>query len=432
MSEKIKRTMESKCAGRVPIIENYKKNNNGWKIHNFDLVKNIEDKENCWKEDRYRILKSKAFWRLQNKTQIFIQKFGVHYSDRMTHTLLVNEIAREILNKLVFKKGIILNESLTEAIALGHDLGHTPFGHEGEKTINELLKKYKSENDCGFAHNIQSARVVINIEWDKIWTKTNVGLGLTWEVISGIILHTDKNNRCKNGEREYPDELERLKNNNLYNKENLKLIPTSESKVVYYADEIAQRIFDIEDGLQANIIKKENVEELLRMNSTTNSFTNDLRDKFIDDIINNELLRRDFETIYEFPFIIMCEKNENLKCFIKDNIHENSIVKSKGNHGSHIIETLFRFYLENWKNTEERIEEINNSCNQKPLNVFKNSYKEKNKLPEYFLSWDVRENEKYFELSKERVIANYIASMTDRFAEFQFEQLSRNNLLEFD
>ena len=123
-----------------------------------------------YQRDRDRILHSKAFRRLKHKTQVFLSPEGDHYRTRLTHTLEVSQIARTVA------KSLRLNESLTEAIALGHDLGHTPFGHSGEAVLDRLCED-------GFAHYRQSVRVVEKLE------KGGKGLNLTWEVRDGILNH---------------------------------------------------------------------------------------------------------------------------------------------------------------------------------------------------------------------------------------------------
>ena len=125
----------------------------------------------CFQRDRDRIVHCKAFRRLKDKTQVFLSPKGDHYRTRLTHTLEVAQNARTIA------RALNLNELLTEAIALGHDLGHTPFGHAGERTLNEL-------NPEGFRHNLQSVRVVEFLE------KNGNGLNLTWEVREGMKNHS--------------------------------------------------------------------------------------------------------------------------------------------------------------------------------------------------------------------------------------------------
>ena len=125
----------------------------------------------CFQRDRDRILHSKAFRRLKQKTQVFLSPEGDHYRTRLTHTLEVSQIARTIA------RALRLNEDLTEAIALGHDLGHTPFGHAGERALNRLCPG-------GFTHYRQSLRVVDKLE------KDGRGLNLCWEVRNGLITHS--------------------------------------------------------------------------------------------------------------------------------------------------------------------------------------------------------------------------------------------------
>ena len=159
-----------------------------------------------FQRDRDRILHSKAFRRLKHKTQVFISPEGDHYRTRLTHTLEVSQIARTI------GRALELNEDLIEAIALGHDLGHTPFGHNGEAILNKL-------SPYGFEHNVQSLRVVERLE------KDGKGLNLTWEVRDGIVNHTGK---C--------------------------MASTLEGLIVKYADRIAYINHDIDDATIAGIM----------------------------------------------------------------------------------------------------------------------------------------------------------------------------------
>lgn len=160
----------------------------------------------AFQRDRDRIIYSKAFLRLKNKTQVFFSPEGDHYRTRLTHTLDVSQISRSIARSLS------LNEDLTEAIALGHDLGHTPFGHAGERALNKLCGK-------GFSHNIQSIRVV------DFYEKDGLGLNLTYEVKDGILNHKKDGNS-----------------------------KTLEGQAVSLADRIAYINHDIEDAIRATII----------------------------------------------------------------------------------------------------------------------------------------------------------------------------------
>jgi dGTPase len=160
----------------------------------------------CFQRDVDRIVHSKAFRRLKHKTQVFLQPEGDHYRTRMTHTLEVARIARTIA------RGLGLNEDLTEAAALGHDLGHTPFGHAGERVLNSIMPG-------GFEHNVQSLRVVELLE------KDGEGLNLTWEVRDGILCHTGDQQAA-----------------------------TMEGQILRLADQIAYINHDIDDAMRGGII----------------------------------------------------------------------------------------------------------------------------------------------------------------------------------
>jgi len=171
----------------------------------------------AFQRDRDRIIHAKAFRRLKHKTQVFIAPSGDHYVTRLTHTLEVSQIARTI------SRALNLNEDLTEAISLGHDLGHTPFGHVGEEVLNELYP-------LGFRHNEQSLRVVDLLE------KNGRGLNLTWEVRDGILNHSKIRADIQG--------------------EDLGLASTLEGQVVKTADAIAYINHDIGDAIRAGIISE--------------------------------------------------------------------------------------------------------------------------------------------------------------------------------
>ena len=175
------------------------------------------DVRTCFMRDRDRIIHSKAFRRLKHKTQVFISPQGDHYRTRLTHTLEVSQIARTIA------RALRLNEDLTEACALGHDLGHTPFGHAGERALNEVA-------DCGFVHNEQSLRVVRTLE------KDGQGLNLTYEVCDGIVCHTSGS----------------------------KTADTLEGQIIHFSDRIAYINHDIDDALRGGILHPHDVPSDLR------------------------------------------------------------------------------------------------------------------------------------------------------------------------
>ena len=174
------------------------------------------DIRTCFQRDTDRIVHSKSFRRLKHKTQMLLSPEGDHYRTRMTHTLEVSRIARTIA------RGLRLNEDLTEAIALGHDLGHTPFGHAGERAL-------KAIHPGGFAHNEQSLRTVERLE------KEGLGLNLTWEVRNGILWHTGE---------EWP--------------------ATPEGKIVRMSDRIAYVNHDTDDSVRAGLLREDDLPEEVR------------------------------------------------------------------------------------------------------------------------------------------------------------------------
>lgn len=213
-----------------------------------------------FQRDRDRIIHSKAFRRLKQKTQVFLSPEGDHYRTRLTHTLEVSQIARTI------SRALRLNEDLTEAIALGHDLGHTPFGHAGERALNSLFKE-------GFRHYEQSVRVVQVIE------REGEGLNLTAEVLNGIMCHTKGD-----------------------------WASTLEGRVVRYADHIAYINHDIEDAIMAGVLKQSDLpKEVTKALGDTKSkrittMINDMVNYSGEDIAFSPEIEKNYLAIKEFMY----------------------------------------------------------------------------------------------------------------------------------
>ncbi|NQT95119.1 MAG: deoxyguanosinetriphosphate triphosphohydrolase [Candidatus Omnitrophica bacterium] len=184
-----------------------------------------------YQRDRERIIHTTAFRRLEYKTQVFVNHEGDHYRTRLTHTIEVAQIARSIA------RALLLNEDLAESIALAHDVGHTPFGHSGEDTLKDIMKDHG-----GFDHNLQGLRVVDLLE--ERYPDFN-GLNLTWEVREGIIKHSTS-----------------YDNPPLVEEFNTGESPTLETQVVDMADEIAYFSHDLDDGLASGILKEAELEEI--------------------------------------------------------------------------------------------------------------------------------------------------------------------------
>lgn len=274
---------------------------------------------------------SKAFRRLKHKTQVFLSPEGDHYRTRLTHTLEVSQIARTIA------KSLRLNEDLTEAIALGHDLGHTPFGHAGERVLNEICPH-------GFKHNEQSLRVVDVLEKDN-------GLNLTWEVRDGILNHTGNT------------------------------IPsTLEGQIIRYADRIAYINHDIDDAIRGGIISEDSLpKECVKvLGNTSGRRINNM----IVDIIANSKDRNTIKMSSEFQ-----EAMDELREFMFDNVYIGSKAKKDEMKAQNIIKELYN-YLK--------------------------------KRPE-FLSEEAAKMLQHSDI--DRVVCDYIAGMTDRYAVKKFHEI---------
>ena len=203
----------------------------------------------AFQRDRDRIIHCKSFRRLKHKTQVFLAPFGDHYRTRLTHTLEVSQIARTIA------KALRLNEDLTEAIALGHDLGHTPFGHAGEKTLAQLIPG-------GFTHYEQSLRVVEKLEYE------GKGLNLTFEVRDGILRHSKGRGDILNS--------------------NKKDMPaTLEGQIVRVSDVIAYTNHDIDDAVRAGVIKESDIPS--RLNQVLGRRHASRIDRMVEDVIQASL-----------------------------------------------------------------------------------------------------------------------------------------------
>ncbi len=245
-----------------------------------------------FQRDRDRIIYSKAFLRLKNKTQVFFSPEGDHFRTRLTHTIDVSQIARSI------SRCLSLNEDLTEAIAMGHDLGHTPFGHAGERVLNKL-------NPNGFAHNEQSLRVVDLLE------KDGKGLNLTYEVRDGIFNHKKSGNPH-----------------------------TLEGKVVSLSDRIAYVNHDIEDAIRAGVLKAENLpkEEIAVLGNSSRERINTM----ITSIYKNSVGKKD---------VVLGEKEmqalENLRSFMFENVYITELTKIEEERANRMLSGMFDYFTKN-------------------------------------------------------------------------------------
>ncbi|MBP3927268.1 MAG: deoxyguanosinetriphosphate triphosphohydrolase [Clostridium sp.] len=242
-----------------------------------------------YQRDRDRILHSKSFRRLKHKTQVFLAPEGDHYRTRLTHTLEVSQIARTIA------KALRLNESLTEAIALGHDLGHTPFGHSGEAVLDKLCSD-------GFAHYKQSIRVV------EVLEKKGQGLNLTQEVRDGILNHRTSG---------HPSTLE--------------------GHIVRLSDKIAYINHDIDDAIRAKIFVEEDLPR-----EYTDVLGHSVRERL------NIMIHDMIEQSLEKPYIAMSPGMETamhgLRTWMFENVYRNGIAKAEEGKAQQMIEMLYEYY----------------------------------------------------------------------------------------
>lgn len=279
-----------------------------------------------YQRDRDRIIHCKAFRRLKDKTQVFLAPEGDHYRTRLTHTLEVSQNARTIA------KALRLNEDLTEAIALGHDLGHTPFGHAGERALNRVCI-------LGFEHSEQSVRVVEMLE------KDGQGLNLTWETRDGIRNHQTEG-----------------------------MPSTLEGKVVRFSDKIAYIHHDMDDAVRAGILTENDVPAPIRQ--VLGSTPGERLDRFIHDIITNSADKNDICMSDE-----VANAMKGIRNFMFENVYTNSVAKLEEQKAVELVERLYCYYME---------------------------YPEK--LPkQYLVLMDEGEE-------KARVVCDYVASMSDRYA----------------
>ena len=253
-----------------------------------------------FQRDRDRIIHCKAFRRLKDKTQVFLTPEGDHYRTRLTHTLEVSQNARTIA------KALNLNEELVEAIALGHDLGHTPFGHAGERALNRVCP-------LGFEHSEQSVRTVERLE------KGGQGLNLTYEVRDGILNHQTSGRPH-----------------------------TLEGKIVRLSDKIAYIHHDMDDAVRAGILTEMDIPEEIR--AVIGSSAGERLDCFIHDIVTNSTGKND---------IIMSDTvagaMSQIRKFMFEHVYTNPLAKAEERKAEALMETLYAYFL---KHVDEMPEEF--------------------------------------------------------------------------
>ncbi len=349
------------------------------------LYKTVNDKyRNDYQRDVGRIIHSTAFRRLKYKTQVFVNHEGDHFRTRLTHTLEVSQIARSISR--YFK----LNEDLTEAIALAHDLGHTPFGHAGEDALIKASNSY-------FNHNDQSFRIVTFLE--KVYLSFD-GLNLTWETLEGIAKH--------NGPLKNINENSTLFsfNKNTMDLE-LKTFPSMEAQIASISDDIAYMNHDLDDGFRAGLFNSKDLKMLnfykeiikeygLESNSDRfkKEFVRNLINKMVVDLIKqteinlNKVKPRDINDIRNAGFNIASFSNKmkknilEIRLFLNKRMYNHKKVSNKTKKYKKIIENLYQLYSSNKINIPPK--------------------------------W-INETYKNIKVDKKQMIVDYISGMTDRY-----------------
>lgn len=345
----------------------------------FRLKEEIKDIRPEYFRDIDRIIWSKSYFRYMDKTQVFTIKENDHISRRMSHVQMVSKIARTI------GRALSLNEDLIEAISLGHDLGHVPFGHLGETFLNELSEKH---NEGIFMHNVQSVRNLMNLE------KNGKGLNLTIQVLDGILCHNgelilDKYYPVNKTQQDFINDYEKC----YKSRENiLSLRPmTLEGCVVRISDVISYIGQDIEDAITMNTLKPEELpQSILKILGNKNS---DIISTLVEDIIKNSI---------DKPYITMSkeitESLTDLQKFNYENIYYKVITEEQKKHYKKMFETVFNKNLEYLKN------------NQTETNIYKIYLK--NMTEEY------KKN-----TTKERIVIDYIAGMTDDYFTKEYQKM---------
>ncbi|MES2499846.1 MAG: deoxyguanosinetriphosphate triphosphohydrolase [Pseudomonadota bacterium] len=333
---------------------------------------------NAFQRDRDRIIHSTAFRRLEYKTQVFVNHEGDLFRTRLTHSLEVAQIARGIARTLN------VHEDLTEAIALAHDLGHTPFGHAGQDALNDCMRDYG-----GFEHNLQSLRVVDKLE--QRYAEFD-GLNLTFELREGILKHCSLKNAKQLGDvgQRFID----------------KSSPSLEAQLTNYADEIAYNNHDIDDGLRSGLITIVQLQEVELFNSqleiVTSKYPKLEQRRLIHETVRRminilvvdlchtsaqniaKLAPKNIQEIRQAPYLIsfsaeMTKKNQALKQFLRQNLYHHYKVNRMSAKAMRIIHELFEVFFSD-------------------------------------ITLMPPEHQAHAQLDKARAVADYIAGMTDRFA----------------
>ena len=350
------------------------------------------DLRNDFQRDRDRIIHSTAFRRLKHKTQVFVNTSGDHFRTRITHSLEVSQIARTL------SKFFNLNEDLSETLSLAHDLGHTPFGHAGEEALNYCMKNYG-----GFDHNIQTLRIITILENRYYEFK---GLNLSIETLDGLIKH--------NGPIKDLTKLNKILGNNFFKRKiNFALNTSLEAQIASISDDIAYNSHDLEDGLKSNLFDLNYLRSIPVLNKIISRHTKKLKNYSIDLVIR-QIIR---DIINEMVSDVIVTTKKNIKLYKIKNL--NDIYKTK--------KKLVAF-SERMQKFDDKIKTFLKKKMYFHKSVNSNTNYGKKVLAKLFLQIKKNPNkyikiEKYSNSNIERIICDYIAGMTDRYAINLYNQI---------
>ncbi|GAB4165830.1 MAG: deoxyguanosinetriphosphate triphosphohydrolase [Rickettsiaceae bacterium] len=360
---------------------------------------------NEFERDRDRIIHANAFKRLQYKTQVFVNHEGDHYRNRMTHSVEVSTIARSLA------KALGLNDDLSEAVALAHDLGHTPFGHAGEDALNDCMKDFG-----GFSHNAHSFKILTYLE--KKYAAYD-GLNLTWEVLEGIVKH--------NGPVDMKESYAYIFEYDSKNSLDLARHSSAEAQVAALSDDIAYICHDLEDSIRAEIVTYKDLQEI------------EFVDKYIHEVKNTYQDVNDSRLIYEVGRKLTHHLIESLLFQTRVNIEKHKIKTEADIRGlgKQLVEftnatcnevKLIKDFLMKKVYKHHRVVSVTLQCQTVVRDLFKLYVQNIELLP---FSWR-QMIEDSSEDTKMATIADYIAGMTDRFAIKQYQAFYNLNFASTD
>ena len=343
------------------------------------------DLRNDFQRDRDRIIHSTAFRRLKHKTQVFVNTSGDHFRTRITHSLEVSQIARTL------SKYFNLNEDLSETLSLAHDLGHTPFGHAGEEALNDCMKNYG-----GFDHNIQTLRIITILENRYYDFK---GLNLSIETLDGLIKH--------NGPIKDLTKLNKILGNNFFKKKiNFALNSSLEAQIASISDDIAYNSHDLEDGLKSNLFGLNHLTNIPVLNKIILKHKKKLK-RYSIDLIIRQIIR---EIINEMVSDVINTTKKNIRLYKIKNLNDiyrtkNQLVtfSQKMQKFDKKIKTFLKHKMYYHKN-------VNSKTNYGRKVITKLFLQIKNNPKKYI------NIKKYSNSNIDRIICDYIAGMTDRYA----------------